>query len=313
MLDIFYFDKELKKGSLKELSKVKGKPLWIDITNIKKDEAEAIGNIFGLHALTVEDILTKKTRIKIETFNDYMLCVFYGIRMNKELELVEFDFVIGKDYIISNHFGDAETVNELKRHPDRIKELLQKGPEFLFHRIIDAEVDNYFPVLENIDEQIENIEERVTKRPEPALMNRILKIKRSIIFIKKSAMPQREKIGFLAKNDYPFISKRSVPYFRDLYDHSIRISDAIENYREAIGNTFDVYMSAVSNSTNEVMKVLSMIATIALPLTVISGIYGTNFLTLPGSKNNNGFWIMLTLMSLMVIGMVYFFRKRRWF
>jgi len=125
-------------------------------------------------------------------------------------------------------------------------------------------------------------------------------------------MPQREKISFIAKNEYMFISKKSVPYFRDIYDHAIRVSDNVENYREAIGSAFDAYMSAVSNNMNEVMKVLSIIATIALPLTVISGIYGTNFNNLPGEFNPYGFWIMIAGMVVLCFGMLFYFRRKNW-
>lgn len=168
-------------------------------------------------------------------------------------------------------------------------------------------------MLEKIDDQIEDIEAEITKKVRPELMTRILNLKRQIVSIKKLALPQREKISFLTKTDNKFISKKALPYFRDIYDHSIKVADNIDNYREAIGSTFDAYMSAVSNNMNEVMKTLSIIATIALPLGIISGIFGTNFDILPGQHISYGFWIMILIMVLFMSGMLYYFKRKRWF
>ena len=153
----------------------------------------------------------------------------------------------------------------------------------------------------------------ITQKPKPELVKNILRLKRLVLLIKKSAFQQRDHISYLAKNNYKFISAKAVPYFRDIYDHSMRVSDFIDNYREAVSNTFDIYMSAISNRMNEVMKVLSVIATIALPLTVISSIYGTNFKILPGAEYIYGFWAMIITMFLVSIGIIYFFKRRGWF
>ena len=312
-MEIYYLDKTLKKASAKDLPKIQDKPLWIDLIDIKKEEAELLGKTFDFHALTTEDLMNKGIRIKVEEFNKYLFCVFYGVQMQKSLELVEMDFVIGKNYVISNHLNTISSFEDLKKNKEKLANLFKKGPDFVFHDLLDGGIDDYFPILEHIDDQIEKIEETITKKVNPESMTKILKLKRQIILVKKATFSQREKIGYLAKNEYNEISKKSLPYFRDVYDHAIRVSDSVDNYREAIGNTFDVYMSAVSNSMNEVMKVLSIIATIALPLTVISGIYGTNFTKLPGAAFGYGFWAMIFSMVLMVIGMLYFFRRRGWF
>jgi len=313
VIDIFYFDKNLKKGALKDLDKLKTKQIWIDIIDITKKEADLIKEKFNLHPLTTEDLFNSGIRVKVEEFPNYLFCVFYGIQKTKTIELIELDFILGENFIISNHRKEIPSYNELRNNKEKLENLFKKGNDFIFHKLLDSEIDNYFPVLETIDDQIEDIEEKVTKKTSPRLLTEILKLKRLIVQIKKSAFPQREKISFLAKRDHKLISKKAIPYFRDIYDHAIRVSDTIDNYREAVGNTFDAYMSSVSNSMNEVMKVLSIIATIALPLTVISGIYGTNFQILPGATVIYGFWIMIFAMILLGVGMIYFFKKRGWF
>lgn len=313
MIDLFYFDKVLKVSDIKNLHKLKRYKVWVDITNCTKEEAELLRKQCNLHALTVEDLTKQGTRIKIEEFPHYMFCVFYGLKKEKSTVLQELDFVIAKNILITNHKTEVSTFTKLKNNKEKLTRLFQKGTDFIFHHVLDQEVDNFFPVLELIDDKIEAIEENVTQNPRPELLKKILALKREIVIIKKSTLPQREKIGFLAKNQNSFISKNAVPYFRDVYDHAIRVSDTIENYREAVSGTFDAYMSAVSNNMNEVMKTLSIIATIALPLGVISGIYGTNFLVLPGQHYPYGFWVMLGGMFSIIAFMMYMFKKRSWF
>ncbi|MBY9010544.1 MAG: magnesium/cobalt transporter CorA [Candidatus Lokiarchaeota archaeon] len=313
MLDLLYFDNGLKKAKLTDLNKIKNKQLWIDITSITPEERDIIQKSFDLHTLTAEDLFNSNIRIKIEEFPNYLLCVFYGIKKEKNIQMVELDFIIGANFLITNHKSEIESYNLLKSNKEKLENIFKKGNEFLFHKLLDGEIDNYFPVLEKIDDQIEDIEDEITKKTRPEIMTHILKLKRQIVSIKKLALPQREKISFLTKNDNKFISKKAIPYFRDIYDHSIKVADTIDNYREAIGSTFDAYMSAVSNNMNEVMKTLSIIATIALPLGIISGIFGTNFDILPGQHIPFGFWLMILLMLLFAGFMIRYFKRKGWF
>ncbi len=316
MIDIFYFDKStgtVERGKITELEKIKNKLIWIDITNISKREAELVKKTFNLHPLTVEDLCISRTRIKFEEFPGYLLCVFYGIQRAKKIELVELNFVIGQNFIISSHQKDIKSFTDLKKDKEKLENLFKKGNDFIFHKLLDNEIDNYFPVLEIIDDRVEEIGEKVTKKARPELLKKILRFKRLLVLIKKTTFPQRDVIAYLVKSENRFISRKANPYFRDVYDHFIRVSDLVDNQREGIANTFDVYMSTVSNNMSEVMKVLSIIATTALPLTVISGIYGTNFKILPGSDFQYGFWVMVFIMFLTCMGMIYMFRKRGWF
>ncbi|MBI2666410.1 magnesium/cobalt transporter CorA [Candidatus Woesearchaeota archaeon] len=315
MIDIFYLDNEvLKKGKIEELAQLRRKRLWLDVINLTPEEAELLKKSFGLHPLTIEDLEHTLTRVKVEEFPTYLFCVFYGVRHigTGQSELQEIDIVVGKNFIITSHRQELSATEELKVHPQKLSHHLEKGVDFLFHRILDHEIDNYFPVLEFIDEEMEKIDVLI-KRPQPGLSLRIIKLKRNISDIRKTMISQREKISFLAKEEYNFISKKSIPYFRDVYDHSIRVADELEYYREAIVGTFEVYMSSVSLNTNEIMKVLSAITALAMPMTVISSIYGTNFSFLPGSKSAYGFWMMLVLTLIIMIGLLYLFKKRKWF
>jgi magnesium transporter len=313
MIEIFYLDSEVKRASLDELDNIKDKPLWIDISNLNKEEQQQIQKTFNLHPLTSEDLYKTGVRVKVEKFPNYLFFVFYGINEEKGIHLFEVDLILGKNFIISNHRGQNCQHDNLKHDLESLKELFDKGVDFIFYKILDVEIDNYTPVLDNFGAKIEDLEEAITKHPSPQLLNQVLEKKRKLSRIRKFMIPQREKLGFLTKLEYEFISSKSLPYFRDVHDHSIRALDTLENYREALSSTFDLYMSSLSNNTNEVMKVLSIIATIALPLGVISGIYGTNFAILPGSENSIGFWMMILLMIVISAGMIAYFKWRNWF
>lgn len=317
MIDIFYFDKGVKKGNIKDLARLKNKKIWIDATDVKRHEADLLRKTFELHPVTEEDLLLSHGRIKVEQFPNYLFCTFYSIeetKSKKRVKLLVMDYVIGNNFIISTHKKEFESYERLKKEKDKLAKLFKEGVESIFHKLLDEQIDEFFPVLEVLDDEIEELDEKIaTMHSDPELLTEILEAKRKIVEIKKITFPQREKISFLAKRRYKFIPESSHPYFRDIYDQAIRVSDVVENYRESIGSTFDAFMTSVANSTNDIMKVLSIIATVALPLTVISGIYGTNFLNLPGSKDGNGFWIMVLLMAIMVVGMMIFFKRRRWF
>jgi magnesium transporter len=313
MIDVHYHDGAVHRGSVTDLESLNGKKVWVDITNITREEAGIVRRAFNLHPLTEEDIYNTHVRIKVEEFPNYLFCAFYGVRKGKVIEPIEFDFILGENFVISNHEREVVSINELKSNSEKLESLFCRGCDFLFYHMLDELIDHYYPVLETFDEQIDMIEEQVVSRPKPELLVKILRLKRQIVQIKKQSIPQRDKIGMLAKEDHKFISEKARPYFRDIYDHAVRVSDSVENYREAISNTFEAYMSAVNNNLSEVMKVLTVISTVVLPLTVISSIYGTNFDVLPGAHHPLGFWFMIGLMLTMTLGMLIFFKRRNWF
>ena len=315
MLDIYYLDgNKVKKGKVKDLARLKKKKLWIDATDITRPEADLLAKHFKLHPVTEEDMFLSEGRIKVEQFPEYLFCTFYGaFKEGRRVKLKPLDFVLSKNFLISTHKYKAKSYETLKENEHHMVNLFKRGTDIFLHRLIDRELDEFFPILEELDDEIEKIDEKIANKVHPEQLGKILEIKRKIVEIKKITFPQREKISFLARRNYKFVSNHALPYFRDAYDNAIRILDVVENQREAIGTTFDTYMTAVSNNMNEVMKVLSIIATIALPLTVISGIYGTNFIRLPGSENPEGFWVMMLIMAVVMVGMLIFFRDRKWF
>lgn len=316
MADIIYYDGSLHKElfsieKLQELRKSDTK-LWVDVYEQKEDVLDALARVFQLHQLTVEDLKNLRTRIKTEDFDEYLFIILYGVKKTDGIDLVELDFVIGQNFLISNHTGKLDSYEELKKNEEKLVHLFSRGLDFLLHKLIDKEIDNYFPVLEYLDDEIETIEDSVIKKPSPELLGKIHKIKSEITHIKKITIPQRDKISFLAKEDHVFISSEARIYFRDIYDHAIRVADFVENYREAASNTLEIYLSSVSNNMSEVMKMLSIIATLILPLSFLTGLYGTNFAFLPGSESPYGFWTMVGMMLALAVLMLLFFKSKKW-
>ncbi len=324
MITLYVYDKKLSKpefspDKVKPLIAKKDTVIWIDLHNPTKKEHEQIKALFDIHPLVIEDCSKTHTRPKIELFKTYNFIVTNGVHYKKDehnkdkaLSLIEFDFIIGKNFLISNHFGPSENIDELKKNTERLNLVMPKGADFVLHAILDIEVDNYFPLLDSIEEELEQVEDIVIKDPSPHLLKKLFKIKRELLMIRKTVAPQREVVGILAKRDYPFISPEAEAYFRDIYDHLIRINDMSDNFRDVTSSILEIHLSVVSNRLNEVMKVLTVIATIMLPLTVVTGIYGMNFDFMPELRWRYGYIWSLTIMAIIAIGMLIYFRRRGW-
>ncbi|HLC81077.1 MAG TPA: magnesium/cobalt transporter CorA [Candidatus Nanoarchaeia archaeon] len=298
---------------LTELSEITTAPTWIDATKITAEEAKILQQKFELHPLTTEDLIKPRTRIKMELFPKYSFCVFYSLQKSRQLKTLEVDVILSKNLLITSHIDSIPAITELQLDHKQLQYLLSKGTDFLFYHFLDQAVDSFFPVMDGIDTEIEAAERLIAEGVSSAVLSKITSLRKKVIYLKKITIALREKISLLTKGDYPFISRKVVPYFRDISNNSIRIFETIENYRESVSNLSELYLSTVSNNTNEIMKVLSVIATTALPLTVISGIYGTNFEFLPGASASYGFWIMIALMIVVMSTMLLYFRKRGWF
>ncbi len=314
MIEAFYFDRGVKRAKPSELKslRAKGKKVWVDMTDPKHEEMSLVKDIFSLHPITAEDILTHNARAKIEEFDTYLFVVLYGIYKHRNIRMKEIDFVLGKGFLITSHQKEIEGFQKLRQAEKKLDGLFRSGMDFLMHALIDSEVDNFIPVLELYDDVIDGIEDAIIESPDVRIMEKILDLRRRMNRIKKIIIPQQEKISFLARNKYELISPECQTYFRDVHDHFYTVTDMMEDYRDALSGSFDAYMSSVSNSTNEVMKVLSVIATIMLPLSVISGVYGMNFLFLPGAKDPFGFWAIIALMVLIIVLMLGFFNRKGW-
>jgi magnesium transporter len=288
------------------------KPIWVDVTDPAKSDLEKLGQSFPIHHLTLEDCSKTGNRVKLEQFNEYIFIITYGLESGKKGPLAfQMNFVLGKNFLVTVHKEKIPSFDSLKSDSKRLQGLLSKGPDFLMHHLMDMEVDFYFPVLDEIEDEIDELEEDVYRNIDHKVLGRLFRLKRQLLTIRKRTGPQKEVVLMLTQKSFPFISEHASAYYRDIYDHIIRINESIDDYREILSNTLEVHLSLVSNRMNEVMKALTIVATIMLPLTVLTGIYGMN-LNIPESHFDAMYYIVLFIMAIIAVTMVLYFKRKRW-
>jgi magnesium transporter len=290
---------------------------WLNIDGVHQPEIiEQVGKSFGLHPLVVEDIASTGQRPKMEDFDDYIFVVLRMLRFDEEeneTKTEQISIVLGRDFVVSfqEREGDVfDPIRErLRSNKGRIRKL---GADYLAYTLIDAIVDNYFMILEKLGETIEEIEDKLVTNPTSETLQTIHDLKREIIFLRKSVWPLREVINRLERSESPLINKSTFVYLRDVYDHTIQVMDAVETFRDMLSGMLDIYLSSVSNRMNEVMKVLTVIATIFIPLTFVAGIYGMNFRYMPELEQALSYPAILILMLIVAMLMVVYFRRKKW-
>ena len=252
-------------------------------------------------------------RPKIEPFKNYDFIVLYSLYREDKIKFVEMDFLVGRNFVISNHWRKIPSFEHLQNDTLRLETLMGKGMDFLLHHLIDVEVDNYTTIISSYDNEIEQIESRTMYRPSPYSLKRLFQIKRQLLRVKKVAGPEREILSQLTKGSYDYISDDSIAYFRDIYDHVVRVYDQIDNYREVISSILEVHLSVTSNKLNETMKVLTVIATIMMPITAIGAIYGMNFRNMPELEWKYGYFLILAVMLAVTVAMIWYMKKKGWY
>ncbi|MCM2358667.1 MAG: magnesium/cobalt transporter CorA [Geobacteraceae bacterium] len=290
---------------------------WIDVEGLHEVELiQQLGDCQGFNPLMLEDIVNTDQRPKLEDFDDYLYIV---IKMLHELDnggiaVEQVSLVVGANFVISFQEGlEGDAFGQVR---ERIRggkgKIRTMGADFLAYALIDAVVDGYFGVLERVGERIEVLEEEVVAAPSPETVRRIHRLKREIIVLRKALWPLREVIGALERRESPLISEPVTIYLRDVYDHTIQAIDAVEAYRDLLAGLLDVYLSSLSNRMNEIMKFLTIIGTIFLPLTFIAGVYGMNFRNMPELNWQWGYFASLLLMVAVSLVMLLYFKRKKW-
>ncbi|MBN1550715.1 magnesium/cobalt transporter CorA [bacterium] len=291
---------------------------WININAIHESSViEAIGEMFHIHPLALEDIMNTAQRPKMEDYDDYIFLVVKMITfedLKNELEIEQISIVLGDYYLLAFQEKEGDVFDPIR---DRLRlgkgKILERKADYLAYALLDAVVDNYFTALEKIGEKIELLEDRILNDPKPETLEVIHTLKRELVYLRKSVWPLREIISGLQRSESKIIDQSTSVYLRDLYDHTIQAIDTIETYRDIISGMLDTYLTAVSNRMNEVMKVLTIIATIFIPLTFIAGVYGMNFHGMPELSwpwaYPLGFWS-----GIVIIGgfLVLYFKHKKW-
>jgi magnesium transporter len=290
---------------------------WINMDGLHQVEAVAkIGQHFGLHPLVLEDIVHTEQRPKLEDFGQYVFIVTKMLSYDEKLQKIkaeQISFVLSANFVLTFQEGGeddfAPVRARLKNENNRLRKL---GTDYLLYTLLDAVVDNYFVVLDKIGEKIEEVEEVLLTREAQANLPKLHSLRREMILLRKSIWPLREVITFLARPETSLVKEATAIYLRDLYDHTVRVIESVENNRDLLSVLMDIYLTSLSNRMNEVMKTLTIISTIFMPLTFIAGVYGMNFAHMPELQWRWGYPLILALMLALGIGMVFFFKKRKW-
>lgn len=291
---------------------------WINIDNVPPVEfLSEMGLGFDLHPVILEDILNTKQRPKVEITDDYVyviLKMLYQDETDKKIICEQVSIIIAKKFVISLQQGiEGDVFQKIRDHIRKPKtRTRQSGTDYLGYRLMDEIVDNYFRILENFGEKIENLEDELITNPTPKTLKTLHNLKREILTLRKYAWPMREVVNILERGDSPLIKKHTSIYLRDLYEHTVQVIDAIETYREVLSSMLDVYLSSISNKMNSIMKVLAIITTIFMPMTFLTGLYGMNFKYMPGLGSLWGFPILAGAMLLIFLFMLVFFKGKKW-
>ncbi|WP_323788924.1 magnesium/cobalt transporter CorA [Psychroserpens sp.] len=291
---------------------------WININGLNNlEDIEKLGTHYKLHPLTLEDIVNTNQRPKLEEFQNYIFIVFKMLyfKDNDELQYEHLSMVVGPDYVLTFQEADGDVFNDLRDRIEAAKgRIRSQGADYLMYAILDAIVDNYFTVIEAVGDKIEDLEAHIfeSQSNNENTPSQIQHLKQEVLKIRRSIFPLREVINRLEKLDNTIINEKSLSYIRDLYDHIIQVNESIDLYREMVWSLMDMYMTIISNKMNEVMKVLTIIATIFIPLTFIAGIYGMNFTNIPELQVENGYFILLGVMFILFIFMLIYFRRKKW-
>jgi len=307
-----------KVHEVKTVAEVKGalaKPtgqVWIDLVSPNHDLLAELSEILSLHPLIVEDILERNQRSKIELYNEAIHIVMFGLTYEGELVTHEMDIVIGDRFLLTSHDEDFDP----RRAPFMKREEgfhIVAGADFVLWAISDWIVDGYFPVFDRLGDEIDDLEAEVMRKPNAWVVERLFQVRRDLLLIRHAVTPQREIFNQLTNRDSRFINPDRVVYFRDVYDHLIRLTDELDSYRELVSTTLDIYLSQVNNNLSEIMKRLTGVTVILATIAAISGIFGMSEAGLAFKfQEAAGFWFV-TAVAIGIAGVVYFyFRRRGW-
>lgn len=290
---------------------------WINIDGLDKVEiVEKLGNYFNIHPLTLEDVLHIGQRPKMEDYGSYIYTVLNMMLLDPvrdEIIIEQVSIIFGTNYIISFQEKAGDVFDPLReRLKNPASRLRKNGVDYVAYGLIDTVIDNYFLILEHFGEEIEDLEEELVIHPRPDALKTIQKYKRDMILLRKSVWPLRELINGLQRAESELIKDTTKIYLRDIYDHTIQVIDAVEDFRDILSSMVDVYLSSVSYRMNDIMKVLTIIATIFIPLTYIAGVYGMNFDYMPELRWRWGYPAVMLFMTLLGVSMFLYFKKKRW-
>ncbi len=289
--------------------------LWVDIEDPEDADVECLLEVFELHPLTVEDCIMPNVRPKLEEFERYLFVVLQGIRRNTEgrLRPVELDLCVGQNFLITVRSEPIKVIDEDRIRVEKKSPIIKRGADFLFYSLANSLIDSYFPVLDEVETKVDELEAHLLKNSTHTTLVDLFGIYNELMILRRTLAPHREILSRLNRGDLPFIKPSHAIYFRDIYDHLLRMSDLVDGCREVTTMALEAYATIVSNRLNEIMKTMTALATLSLPLIIITGVYGMNFGEHPLLNSLRALLHTFTALGLLSIPvMIYFFRKYRW-
>lgn len=304
---IYYLDadgrlrRDLAIAELARVIKAGEGELWVDMRVESRQCIAMLDNVFAFHPLAVEDALNPSSRVKIDEYSNFLFAIVRGVQLKHDTddpydtETFNMSFFLGGNFLVTVHGGQSPAIATVAERIERHPELLARGAERVMHAIMDSAVDAYFPLLDQIDEFVDGLEERVFSTFDDTAMHDIFQVKRLVLSLRRHLGPQREVFNVLSYRPTPLLAPDAQVYFRDIYDHTLRINESLETFRELLSSTLDSFLTQVSNRLAMVTKGLSVVATISIPFVVVSGMWGMNFAHIPLSDEPLAFWWMLAL------------------
>jgi magnesium transporter len=289
--------------------------VWVNIDSVgDADTVRRVGDLFGIHPLALEDVMSTRQRPKLDAYEGFLYIVVRQLTGEAlKLKAEQVSLILGTGYLITFQERPGDLFDPVRVRIRTARGLIRGlGADYLAYAVIDILVDHYFLILERYGDAMEGIEDMLLSNPDPALLHRIHHVKKELMSVRKAVWPLREAIGMMERGGLPQVSQDIRLYLRDLYDHTIRVIETVESLRDVISGMLDVYLSSVSNRMNEVMKVLTIISTIFIPSTFLASIYGMNFVNMPELQSRAGYFVVLGIMVSVMAAMGFYARKKRW-
>jgi len=301
-------------GQLSSLCAEPPNVVWTDVADPTSDDFHDLAREFGFHHLAIEDCRKEHQRPKVEEYTGYYFIVLYEAELGAEghLELRELSIFLGKNYLVTVHSQPIRAIATAERLWREWADLAERGPGLLAYLLIDAVVDDYMPLLDTLSDRIDDLEEHIFDDFHSEALRDIFRLKKQLLFLRRTVAPLRDVFNTLLRREQPIFSRETTTYFQDVFDHLIRVADTIDNLRDMLGTTMDIYLSVSSNRMNLIMKRLTAISAILMSVTLIAGIYGMNFEFMPELAWRYGYVGSLTAMLLVGLGLYYYFRHIRW-
>ncbi len=305
----------------KELLRDEKNLLWLDFLDPSDEDFKFLEETFSLHPLVIEDCRVPQEAPKVNEFPDYISMIMHSVYFYKDkeergeepLSIREFDIILGKNYILTLHKEKIWNINTIMEQLKKNPRILSRGCDFLFYSVLDDITDNYFYILDLIEDRIDDLEATISTAKSEEFLNEVFSYKRHIISLRKIMAPQRELIARFCRRDYPFVHPQMAIYYKDIHDHLTRIHSMIETFRELLTSVMEAHLFLLSRKMNDVMKVLTIIATIFMPMTFLTGVYGMNFLFMPELKWRFGYLFAWGIILLTGFSLLFYCRRKKWF